>query len=355
MSESTARRGGRWALSPFLTLCGVGLFAIFSSTMSKNPALPLFAKDLGASEADIGFIAAASTVVGVVSSLPAGALSDLYGRRRVILAATLVFASAPFLYLLVGQQRALLVDSGAIADPQAMPLATTVMDLLPGSGEAKLPLVVAHTHSHRDHREGDAQFAGLPGVDVVPADEAGVRRYYGLDRWPDGEARLDLGGRVVHVLPAPGHNDNHVVFFDEATGLLFSGDFLLPGRVTVDDTAAFEASARRIADFARQRPVAHVLGGHVELDAEGRLYPMGATYHPHERHLELDKADLLALPDAIAGFNGFYSRHPDFVITHPLRNLAALGACALLVLAAVAWLCVRLLRRRARRKPSQAR
>lgn len=88
-------------LSPFLLLCGAGLFAIFSSTMSKNPALPLFAKDLGATEANIGFIAAASTVVGIFTSVPAGALSDLYGRRRVILAAAFVFASAPFLYLLV--------------------------------------------------------------------------------------------------------------------------------------------------------------------------------------------------------------------------------------------------------------
>ena len=88
-------------LSPFRLLCGAGMFAIFSSTMSKSPALPLFAAYLGASEANIGFIAAASTAVGIVVSLPAGALSDLWGRRRVILLAMAVFASAPFLYLLV--------------------------------------------------------------------------------------------------------------------------------------------------------------------------------------------------------------------------------------------------------------
>ena len=89
----------RW--SPFRLLCGVGLFAIFSSTMSKSPVLPLFAKYLGATPADIGFIAAASTVVGILISLPAGVLSDLWGRRRVILLAMMVFASAPFFYLLV--------------------------------------------------------------------------------------------------------------------------------------------------------------------------------------------------------------------------------------------------------------
>lgn len=99
--EEHAEGATRLRVSPFLVLCGAGLLAIFSSTLSKNPVLPLFAKHLGASEADIGFIAAASTVVGIVTSLPAGTLSDLYGRRRVLLAAAAVFASAPFLYLLV--------------------------------------------------------------------------------------------------------------------------------------------------------------------------------------------------------------------------------------------------------------
>ena len=85
----------------FISICAVGFFAIFSSTMSKNPVLPLFAKRLGASAVDIGFIASASTVVGIIASLPAGALSDIWGRRRVIVLAGLVFASAPFLYLVV--------------------------------------------------------------------------------------------------------------------------------------------------------------------------------------------------------------------------------------------------------------
>ena len=253
---------------------------------------------------------------------------------------------ANFLYLLVGKERALLIDSGAVADPARMPLAATVMDLLPRTDGARLPLLVAHTHSHSDHREGDAQFAGLDGVEIVPPDAEGVRRHYGFDRWPDGVARIDLGGRVVHVLPAPGHNDNHVVFFDETTGLLFSGDFLLPGRITVDDTAVFEASAKRIAAFVSGRPLSHVLGGHVELDAAGALYPMGSTFHPDERRLELDKADVLALPAALASFNGFHSRHANFVITHPMHNLLALGACVAMALALLAWACVRMLRRR---------
>jgi MFS family permease len=46
-------------------------------------------------------IAAASTIPGILVSLPAGSLSDIYGRRRVMVLSLFVFASAPFLYLLV--------------------------------------------------------------------------------------------------------------------------------------------------------------------------------------------------------------------------------------------------------------
>jgi MFS family permease len=98
---TTRKNRLRTLVSPFVLLCALGGLAIFSTTMAKNPALPLFIRSLGVSKGTVGFIAAASTVVGIVVSLPAGILSDLYGRRRVLLASAFVFASAPFLYLLV--------------------------------------------------------------------------------------------------------------------------------------------------------------------------------------------------------------------------------------------------------------
>ena len=91
----------RMPWTPFLWLCALGGLAILSSTMSKNPALPLFVKSLGAPQWARGFIAAASTVTGILVSVPAGILSDVWGRKRVILLSMFVFASAPFLYLLV--------------------------------------------------------------------------------------------------------------------------------------------------------------------------------------------------------------------------------------------------------------
>ena len=83
----------------FLVICTMGLFAILSSTMSKNPVLKPFATSLGTPDDLLGIVASASTIPGILISLPAASLSDVFGRRKVLLFAAFVFASAPFLYL----------------------------------------------------------------------------------------------------------------------------------------------------------------------------------------------------------------------------------------------------------------
>nr|MDO8134554.1 MFS transporter [Candidatus Njordarchaeum guaymaensis] len=85
----------------FVMLCVMGLFAILSSTMSKNPVLRPFAESLGTPEFLMGFVASASTIPGILASLPAGTISDRLGRRKVIFFSGAIFASAPFLYLFV--------------------------------------------------------------------------------------------------------------------------------------------------------------------------------------------------------------------------------------------------------------
>jgi MFS family permease len=72
--------------------------------MSKNPVLKPFATSLGTPEGFwVGLVAAASTIPGILISLPAASLSDVLGRRKVLLTSTIVFASAPFLYLLISE------------------------------------------------------------------------------------------------------------------------------------------------------------------------------------------------------------------------------------------------------------
>jgi MFS family permease len=85
----------------FLTICVMGFLAILSSTMSKTPVLPYFTSYLGTPKFWEGFVYSASTIPGILISLPAGSLSDILGRRKVLLISAVVFASAPFLYLVV--------------------------------------------------------------------------------------------------------------------------------------------------------------------------------------------------------------------------------------------------------------
>jgi len=89
--------------SYFLMISILGLVAIFSSTMSKSPILPLFAMSLITSPHEvqfIGYVIAASTIPGIIVSAFAGRLSDMYGREKLVLLSVVIFASAPFFYLL---------------------------------------------------------------------------------------------------------------------------------------------------------------------------------------------------------------------------------------------------------------
>src|SRR5215470_2846357 len=240
-----------------------------------------------------------------------------------------IFSSVP--------TRLFLIDTGAVADSKTMPLAKTVLDLLPEKDQKKLPLLVAHTHRHLDHRAGDPQFVSLPSVQLVPFELEGVKAFFGLHDWPNGIAHLDLGDRTVEVIPTPGHNETHVAFYDDRTGILFSGDFLMPARLLIEDAAAYRESALRVIDFLKTRQLTHILGGHIELNTAGRAYRFGTHYHPNEHCLELTRADLAALPAAFERFNGFYAPYPNYILTNPIHNILALGFIVLVMLGVAAF------------------
>ncbi len=259
-----------------------------------------------------------------------------YNERTFILREDLCATfEAPFMYLLIGSGKALLIDTGDVADPNQMPLANTVMRLLPGDESAKMRLLVVHTHRHLDHRAGDGQFKPFSNAQVVGFDIDGVRSFYQFTDWPNGLAQIDLGDRTVDVIPTPGHNETAVSFYDRNTGLFFSGDYLMPARLLIDDTSADLASAQRVAAFVRDRPVSFVLGGHIEMDAGGDLFPWESQFHPHEHVLQMTKDDLLALPAAIRSFNGFYTKTGNFIMMNSIRILIAEALLAVVVVVAL--------------------
>ncbi len=77
----------------------------------------------------------------------------------------------------------------------------------------------------------------------------------------DGEI-LDLGDRHLTVYHTPGHSPGGIALFEEATGILFSGDIVYDGPLIEDcyhsDPDDYLASMKRLLDL----PVRVVHGGH---------------------------------------------------------------------------------------------
>jgi glyoxylase-like metal-dependent hydrolase (beta-lactamase superfamily II) len=228
---------------------------------------------------------------------------------------------APFLYLLFGNDRALLLDTGATADPAKFPLRATVDDLIE-QWLARHPrdsygLVVAHTHGHNDHVAADAQFADRAATTVVSRELDAVQQHFGFTSWPDQVVQFNLGGRVLEVTGSPGHHRAAITIYDPWTGFLLTGDTVLPGRLYAFDFPQFLDSLERMTALADSRAVTHVLGCHVEMTTQpGRDYPLGASYQPDERPLPMTVAqlrDVRAAAASVAGRRGAH-RFDDFII-----------------------------------------
>src|SRR3989442_11541000 len=85
-------------MSALIAIVFAGLLSRRGYQMAGSRGLPIFAADLGALPELIGVIVAASTVPGVFFKLPSGALSDVLGRKRMMVLGALFFAAPPFLY-----------------------------------------------------------------------------------------------------------------------------------------------------------------------------------------------------------------------------------------------------------------
>lgn len=223
----------------------------------------------------------------------------------------------PFLYLVFGSSKVLMLDTGAGRTDVAQVVDGVIRDWLKRKGRESIPLVVAHTHAHGDHIAGDAALRGRPDTTVVGLKPADVQSFFGFTAWPDDAVTVDLGGRILDVLAIPGHEPSSIAVYDRQTGVLFTGDTLYPGRLYVSDAAAFTRSIARLVEFTRTRIVTHILGNHIEQTRTPFLdYPVGTKYQPDEHVLELGRSHLIELNDALRSMNGTVTRMAmrDFTI-----------------------------------------
>ncbi len=197
-------------------------------------------------------------------------------------------------YLITGQERALLFDTGmGIADIRNIT-----------AGLTNLPIVVLNSHTHDDHVGGNWEFQTIYGMDTdfTRQNARGSREdaqaeiaqgeiccslppgfdpsSYQTRPWKitryirDGE-RLELGGRTIEVLATPGHTPDAISLLDRSNGLLFTGDTYYPGPIWIyrpeTDLDAYARSIRRLANLAPQ--VKLVLGAHNVPVADPKVLP----------------------------------------------------------------------------------
>ena len=207
---------------------------------------------------------------------------------------------APFIYIMFGHQAVFIQDTGATEDADDFPIYATVRALInqwqTQHNSGNLQLIVTHSHSHDDHYAGDQQFAGKDGVSLISPDSAAVREYFAFSDWPQGQAKLDLGGRELVIIPLPGHQQDALGVYDPQTQLLLSGDTFYPGRLYVRQWQDYKQSIQRLVEFSQDHPIAALLGSHIEMSKiPGKDYPTGSHYQPAEAALPLSVQDLIEL------------------------------------------------------------
>ena len=230
---------------------------------------------------------------------------------------------APFLYLLFGEDKALLIDTGVEGVDLRSEVDTHITKWLAANGKTDTQLIVMHTHGHGDHIGGDSSFRDRPNTIIVEHTAENVANYFGVENWPTGTGSIDLGDRTLEILPTPGHHDSHVMVFDAKTHTLFSGDTIYPGRLYFQCGKAdmFQSSIERVATFAASRDVRWVLGAHIEMTTQpGKAFEGQNKVRNGEHLLELPASIVGDIQTALDDQNGQFrvTSYDEFVLLpHP--------------------------------------
>ena len=213
-----------------------------------------------------------------------------------------VHYEAPFLYLFCGNERAMLLDTGATRTRPTSRCGPPSTPCCRGGcrhPRQRYELVVAHSHAHGDHVAADGQFADRPDTTVVPPDLPSVQASSASPRGRRRSCASTSAAACSRSSAAPGHHPASIAVLDPWSGFLLTGDTVYPGRLYVDDMPSYVASLDRLVDLARSRRVTAVMGCHIEMSrTPGRDYPIGSTWQPDEAPLPMSVEQLERVRDA---------------------------------------------------------
>ena len=195
------------------------------------------------------------------------------------------YYQANYSYLIVGAERAVLFDAGT----GNRDITVVVRSL------THLPVTVIPSHLHFDHVGALGRFERTALIDEpslrarMRGGELGLRRYEFLgvadalpeprfkvdEWWPPGQL-IDLGGRSLRVLAAPGHTPTSVALYDAGRRQLFAGDFLYPGGLYAflpgASRSAYRATAQAL--LAMLDPSTRIYCAHMADDPDAIAAPV---------------------------------------------------------------------------------
>jgi len=185
--------------------------------------------------------------------------------------------NAASMYLVVGTDKALLIDT-CIMKADILPMLRTLTDK---------PVELALTHAHIDHMYHSEEFdtVYLHEKDIAAwkrgtlwlLARAGCLMFHVPDKKYDvrhfipvtDDTAIDLGGNVIHVIPAPGHTPGSCVYVDDVHKVLFTGDAFgnggasawmwLPGSLNV---GAYRSNLGTVIERLKPYESYPFLGGH---------------------------------------------------------------------------------------------
>ncbi|MDF1606219.1 MBL fold metallo-hydrolase [Nocardioides sp. YIM 152315] len=272
-----------------------------------------------------------------------GAWRVTEGIHRIPLPLPMDGLKAVNVYAIETDEGLTLVDGGWSIEVARDLLERCLRDIGYGFGDIRRFLV---THIHRDHytlatvlgHEYDADVAlGIgekPGLDLLNAATDGgaeiegnpfldVLRTAGAheiaeawaqgphelpdpawwqypDTWLSGDQQIAVGARTLDAVHTPGHTPGHYVYAEQAAGLLFAGDHVLP---TITPSIGFTVPpvADPLGDFMASLTKVRSLPDLTVLPAHGPVAPssharVDELLAHHEERLELSLAALAAGP-----------------------------------------------------------
>ena len=153
---------------------------------------------------------------------------------------------------------------------------------------------------------------------VISADEGHLEKPY-WEQIGRLAVSLDLGGRVLEVIPTPGIDAQALTVHDPWAKILFTGNTFYPGRLVIRDFKAYLESMQRLVDLSVDNEILHIWGGRIEMATEPGLdYMLRSNYRPNERRLQLTKDELVDASKIVRLINGNKGIHihDDFIVMH---------------------------------------